>query len=139
EFPVEISLSPLETEEGVLVSSAIRDVTQRRKEAVRLKEQADLLDLTHDTILVRDVEGRVRFWNRGAEEMYGWTAAEAVGAMSHELLRTQFPTSRAEIEARLRRDGRWEGELVHRRKDGAEIVAASRWALRRTADGRPDE
>jgi PAS domain S-box-containing protein len=139
EFPVEISLSPLETEDGVLVSSAIRDVTQQRKEAARLREQADLLDLTHDTILVRDMAGRIRFWNRGAEEMYGWTAEEAVGRINHELLRTQFPTSRGDVEAQLLRDGRWDGELAHTRRDGSQVASASRWALRRAADGQPHE
>jgi len=139
EFPVEISLSPLETEEGVLVSSAIRDVTERRREAARLKELADLLELTHDTIMVRDMEGRIRFWNRGAEETYGWSAEEATSAIGHELLRSEFPLPREEIEARLFRDGRWEGEIVHTRRSGERVVVGSRWALRRTADGRPSE
>src|SRR6185503_7931621 len=128
EFPVEISLSPLETEEGVLVSSAIRDITVQKQEAARLKEQADLLDLTHDTILVRNLDGTIRFWNRGAEETYGWKRDEVIGAVSHDLLRTRFPLPRAEIEAQLLRDGHWEGELVHVRRDGVEILTASRWA-----------
>jgi PAS domain S-box-containing protein len=139
EFPVEISLSPLETEEGVLVSSAIRDITRQKQEAARLREQADLLDLTHDTILVRGLDGTIRFWNHGAEEMYGWRRDEVLSAVSHELLQTRFPFPRADIEAQLLRDGRWEGELVHVRRDGVEIHTASRWALRRTAEGRPDE
>jgi PAS domain S-box-containing protein len=139
EFPVEISLSPLETEEGVLVSSAIRDITVQKQEAARLKEQADLLDLTHDTILVRNLDGTIRFWNRGAEETYGWKRDEVIGAVSHDLLRTRFPLPRAEIEAQLLRDGHWEGELVHVRRDGVEILTASRWALRRHPEGRLDE
>jgi len=139
EFPVEISLSPLETEEGILVSSAIRDITRQKQEAARLKQQADLLDLTHDTIVVRRLDGTIRFWNHGAEEMYGWGRDEVIGAASHDVLRTRFPSPRADIEAQLLRDGRWEGELVHVRRDGVEILTASRWALRRGAEGVPDE
>jgi PAS domain S-box-containing protein len=139
EFPAEISLSPLETEEGTLVSSAIRDVTQRRLEAARVQEQADLLNLTHDTIIVRDMQGRIRFWNHGAEEMYGWKADEVVGRISHEVLGTRFPVALPEIEGQLLREGRWEGHVVHVRRDGVQVVAASRWALRRTPDGRPRE
>src|SRR5262249_3780889 len=97
EFPVEISLSPLETAEGVLTSSSIRDITERRRAEELVEQQAELLDLAHDAILVRDLEGRIRYWNSGAEATYGWAAAEAVDQVVHELLRTQFPLPRPEI------------------------------------------
>ena len=79
----------------------------------------ELLELAHDAILVREYgTSLIRYWNRGAERLYGWTRAEAIGRTSRELLRTQFPVPFAEVEAELARTGRWEGELVQTRKDG---------------------
>jgi PAS domain S-box-containing protein len=97
----------------------------------------DLLNLTHDTIFVRDMHDVITFWNRGAEERYGWTFAEVSGRTSHELLQTAFPRPLPEIMAALTRDGRWEGELVHTRRDGSKLVVASRWALQRDDAGDP--
>src|SRR5205085_1208496 len=101
-----------------------------------LREQAPLLDLTNDTIMVRDLDGLITFWNHGAEQRYGWSREEAMGRHSHELLQTCFPRALAEIGAELVREGHWEGELVHARRDGTRIVVASRWALRRDERGR---
>ena len=98
---------------------------------------ASLLDLTHDAIIVRDLDRAIRYWNRGAVEMYGWTADEAVGKSAPELLKTVFPVPLAEIEAQMLRAGRWEGEVVNSRKDGTEVVVASRWALKRDEQGTP--
>jgi PAS domain S-box-containing protein len=138
EFPVEISLSPLETEEGTLVSSAIRDITERKRaeetlesQTAMLREQAALLDLARDGIFVRDVNSRIVFWNVGAADMYGWSREEAVGSTSRALLKTVFPQPLSEIESQVFRTGRWEGELIHTRRDGATIVVESRWALQR--------
>jgi PAS domain S-box-containing protein len=137
EFPVEISLSPLETAAGLLVISAVRDVTVQKRAQETLQAQAHLLDLTHDTIIVRDGASIIRFWNYGAEQTYGWSREEAIGAPSHVLLRTEFPVPRAEIEAQLLETGRWEGQLTHTTRDGRRIVVASRWALARDAHGTP--
>lgn len=102
-----------------------------------LRQQAELLDLAHGAIIVRDLDSRVTFWNRGAEEVYGWSREEALGQVTHVLLRTRFPQPLPQIEASLLSQGRWEGELAHTRKDGLHIVVASRWALRRDEGGRP--
>ncbi len=106
-------------------------------EVAERTQQASLLNLTHDTIFVRDMSDVVNYWNRGAQELYGWTAEEAIGQRSPELLRTVFPAPGAEIRAELLRSGRWEGELVRSRADGAQVVVASRWSLRRDEQGRP--
>ena len=100
-------------------------------------DQADLLNLTHDSILVRDMRGTIRYWNRAAEELYGWTAQQAAGKVAYELLETLFPAPLEDIEAEVLRTGRWEGELVHTKKDGGQVVVASRWSLQRDAAGAP--
>ncbi len=144
EFPVEISLSPVSTKDGVLVTSIIRDITDRRRseralreQAARLQEQSDLLQLAHDAILVRDLDHRILFWNHGAQELYGWTEEEAVGQITHLFLKTQFPEPSEQIESQLLTEGRWEGELWHSTRDGRRIVVASRQVLHRDAEGRP--
>lgn len=102
-----------------------------------LRDQAELLDLTHDAIFVRAMDDVVHYWNHGAQELYDWTAAEAVGHTTHTLLRTVFPAPIEDINAELVRTGRWAGELVHRRRDGRQITVASRWSLQRDRAGRP--
>ncbi|MGH9641154.1 MAG: sensor histidine kinase, partial [Terriglobales bacterium] len=138
EFPIEISLSPLRTPKGLYVTAAIRDITQKREEQERLArhaekiaEQAELLDLAHDFIFVRDMKGTILFWNRGAADAYGWSKAEAEGRHASELLQTVFSEPTNEIEAKLLQEGHWEGELVHTTRQGAKIVVASRWVVKR--------
>ena len=99
--------------------------------ATRLQEQADLLDLVRDTVIARRMDGTINFWNRSAEEMYGWRKEEAIGRVSHNLLQTQFPESLEEIESELIRKGRWEGKLVHTKRNGERVVVVSRWTLQR--------
>ena len=95
---------------------------------------AELLDWLHETIMIRDTKGRIRYWNRGADEMYGWKSEEVVGNISHELLQTKFPKSLSEIERELAKEGLWQGELVHTRRDGSRVAVTSRWVLKQ--DGR---
>jgi PAS domain S-box-containing protein len=102
-----------------------------------LREQASLLSLTHDAIYVRDVKGVIRYWNRGAEELYGWPAEYAVGELAHELLKTVYPLPFEQIETELFRTGRWQGELVKTKKDGTQVVVASRCSLKRDDRGAP--
>ncbi len=121
----------------VHVGGVIMDITRRRETADSLREQSQLLDLAHDAILSMDLSGIISFWSLGAERMYGWSREEAMGKSSHGLLCTIFPQPLEEIESKLVSAGHWEGELVHTRRDGAQLRVASRWALRRDAQGRP--
>ena len=102
-----------------------------------LREQASLLDLTHDSIFVRDMNDVITYWNRGAELLYGWPSKEAIGKVSHELLRTVFPAPLEEIKAALLATDRWEGELSHTKQEGTTVTVASRWSLQRDERGRP--
>ena len=144
QFPVEVSLSPVRSGDDRLIICTVRDVSERRlarmeleRQAARLGEQAHLLDLAYDAILVRDMDRTVTFWNRGAEVLYGWSKDEALGRKVHELLKTKYPCSIEEIEGEVLCSGRWEGELVHTKRDGSQIAMSSRWALQRDEDGRP--
>jgi PAS domain S-box-containing protein len=106
-------------------------------EVAERTQQASLLNLTHDTIFVRNMSDVITYWNRGAQELFGWTAEEAIGRGAHELLRTAFPKPIDEIQAELLNSGRWDGELEKVRADGTPVVVASRWSLRRDERERP--
>jgi PAS domain S-box-containing protein len=131
--------APLRDEKGAIVkwygtSTDIEDL--KRAESV-LRDHARLLDLTHDTVFVRDMSDAITYWNRGAEALYGWGRDEAVGKISHQLTQTIFPAPLDDINDELLRTGRWEGELVHTKRDGTRVVVASRWSLQRDELGRP--
>jgi PAS domain S-box-containing protein len=130
---------PLRDELGNIVQwyGTSTDIEDRKRAEEALREQASLLNLTHDTVFVRDMHDVITYWNRGAEDLYGWTREEAVGQVTHQLMQTIFPAPLAEINAELLRTGRWEGELVHTKRDGTQVVVASRWALQRDEQGRP--
>ena len=106
-------------------------------EVAERTQQASLLNLTHDTIFVRDMNDVITYWNRGAQELYGWTAENAIGRYSQQLLQTVFPVPVDDIRAELLQTGRWDGELKKTRADGTEVVVASRWSLRRNEQARP--
>src|SRR5262245_4617796 len=91
-----------------------------------------IFELVNDCVMTRSMEGIINFWNRSAEKLYGWREEEAVGKVSHDLLKTQFPKPLEEIESELVRNGRWEGKLVHTTRGGDRVVVESRWTLELT-------
>jgi PAS domain S-box-containing protein len=144
--PIEVSLtiSPIQNAKGEIVgvSSIARDITERKRaqEALErhasvLREQAQMLDLAN--VMVRDMSSHIILWNSGMEKMYGWSKAEALGKISHELLHTKFPEPFESILAALRQKGGWEGELVRVDKQGRQVVVASQWVLHTDAQGNP--
>jgi PAS domain S-box-containing protein len=134
---VSLTISPIKDAHGkvVGVSKIARDITERKAEQRRLAEQARLLDLTNDAIIVRDHQDRIVYWNQGAEQMYGFSAKEALGKITPELLQTAYLQDYESIRKNLQLDHRWSGELLHTRKDGKRIVVLSRWNLDRDARG----
>jgi PAS domain S-box-containing protein len=120
------------------VEGALRQSRDNLEKEVAVRtRQASLLNLTHDTIFVRDMNDIISYWNHGAEELYGWKAEDAIGKRSHELLQTIFPAALDDINAELFRTGRWEGELRHTKADKSKVVVASRWSLRRDEREQP--
>jgi two-component system, LuxR family, sensor kinase FixL len=113
------------------------EIAERKRAEETLRAQANLLNLTHDTVMVRDMNGVITYWNRAAEAMYGWTTEEVLGQVSHLLLQTVFPQPLENIKAELVSSGRWEGELIHTCRDGKQIVVESRWASQRDEQDRP--
>jgi PAS domain S-box-containing protein len=103
----------------------------------RLQEQIQVLNLTHDAIVVYDMNDRITFWNQGAEELYGWSASQATGQRIHELTCTTSSIPVSQLRDEVVRNGCWEGELQRVRSDGSSLIVASRFALWRDDKGRP--
>ncbi|MBS7538168.1 two-component system sensor histidine kinase NtrB [Ancylobacter lacus] len=101
-----------------------------------LRDQAALLDLSHDAIFVRAPSDAIVYWNGGAERLYGWSREEALGHAAGTLLRTVLPAPRSQIMASLHATGFWEGEVRHTTRDGREVTCLSRWSAQRDARGR---
>ena len=135
---VSLTISPIKSPKGEIVgvSKIARDITDQKQTERRLAEQARLLDLSNDAIIARDHRDRIVYWNRGAEEMYGFPAKEALGKITHKLLQTAPSENLQKIRKYLARFNRWSGELVHTRKDGTKVVVSSRWSLDRNRKGR---
>ena len=111
------------------------DITERKRIEETLREQARVLDLGQ--VLIRDMDNRIVLWSLGAQKLYGYTRDEAVGQISYDLLRTQFPDTLANIDRLLQSAGMWEGELVHRKRDGGTVEVASMWVLHEDSQGKP--
>ncbi|WP_247499236.1 ATP-binding protein [Bradyrhizobium sp. 149] len=126
----------------LLVSLAAIGITtllalQNHAATKRLAAQARLLNLSHDMIFVRDRGGVITFWNKTAEQAFGWSADEALGQLADRLLQTTYPDRRETIEAGLLQTGRWEGRVQQRTKDGAVLIVDARWALQHDRRGKP--
>ena len=119
------------------VAILFNDITGRKEDEEAIRRQAGLLELAYNAIIVRDLSGRITFWNARAEDLYGFTRSEALGRVIHTLLQTRFPVPFGEHMAALTTEGRWEGELIHTTKDGRQLMILSRQALQRDETGRP--
>ncbi len=108
-----------------------------QRQAEKLNELAEQVELAHDAIFSRDFSGHITYWNRGAEERYGWRKEEALGRVSHDLLKTEFSVPLNDIENQILSSQSWEGELTQTRRDGGRVIMESRWVLVRDLAGNP--
>jgi PAS domain S-box-containing protein len=120
---------------AVRLIGTAEDITERKKTEEALWQQAQLLHLSYDAIIVWRKDGGIEHWNRGAEQLYGYTESEALGRVTHKLLKTIPPVPWPEIEAAMRKHGQWEGELRHHAKDGREVTVSARHQLVLGTDG----
>jgi two-component system, cell cycle sensor histidine kinase and response regulator CckA len=137
EFPVEASISQIETQGQKLFSVILRDITQRKQDEERLREQAAMLNQAREAILVRDLDGGLRFWNQGAERLYGWQAEEVVDRPVVELLYLGKTAQLEEATKAVVEQGEWKGELRQFTKDRRELVVDGHWTLIRDEQGTP--
>ena len=121
-----------------------QDITERKQVEAELREQrealqrqAQLIDLSHDAIIAADQNRVITGWNTGAQEMYGWTEAEAVANVTDEIFQTSATISTGTINEILNRTGRWDGELEHSHRDGTRLTVDSRQVLQRDPAGNP--
>ena len=136
-FPMDLGVNEFRLGDRRFFTGIVRDITERKAAEERIRQQATLLDEATDAILVHDLDGRISFWNRSAERLYGWTAAEAVGQDVNAFL-PFAPAPEVEVARRsLAQRGEWSGELGQTAEDGREIVVASRWTMVHDDLGRP--
>jgi PAS domain S-box-containing protein len=134
---VAVTISPLRDSSGRVIgaSTIARDITEGKRVQDEIRQQAALLSLA--PAVVRDMGDRIVLWTRGAEQLYGYSQEEALGQISHDLLKTVFPQPLAEMQKSLLANGVWEGELEHRARDGKRVIVASQWVLHRDPKGQP--
>jgi PAS domain S-box-containing protein len=113
-----------------------RDVTERRHAEEQIAEQAALLDEARDAIAVRDLDGRILFWNKGAERMYGWTREEVLGRNMDQVLYIN-PATIEMAHGLVLKHGEWSGNILHLAKDKHELMIEARCTLLRDKDGHP--
>ena len=127
-----------DTKGNVIGTASIgQDVSAKRQTEDAIRSQAELIELTHDSIMVYGLDGQIIFWNRGAELTFGWSKNEAIGKRVTLLLETIFPLDVGLLHKQLFQTGRWEGELVQTSRDRRLLVVASRWAVQRDGAGNP--
>jgi PAS domain S-box-containing protein len=133
---VVVNIRPLKDDYGI-INGAINcfyDITERKRAEQQLAEKARLIDLSNDAIIVRDLNDKIRLWNKGAEKLFGWTFEEVIGEDLHSFLQTEFPKPKEEIIAQLHREGRFNGEVVQVARDGRRVRSLCGWVLDRSTE-----
>ncbi len=137
--PLEVSLtiSPVRDSAGTIIgaSKIAHDITEQRRLGRQVRWQASLLERAHDAIFMWELDGSILYWNHGAELLYGYSKEQAVGQISHQLLKTERPVSPEVFTGALRRNGEWIGDIQHTTRDGRRLIVESRHQLLIEADG----
>ncbi len=138
--PLDVSLAvtPLINKTGQIIGSSkiLRDVTEYNRIKHQIEEQKALLDKTQDAIIIFEPEGRILYWNKGAERIYGWLCVEAIGRFIGDFIHPDIHKFR-DINTLVMDTGEWTGELHHLNRERHELIIESRWWLVRDRDGRP--
>jgi PAS domain S-box-containing protein len=122
---------------ALLIGNLRESFRVRARTEDTLRRQAHLIDLSHDAVITMDSHRRIITWNKGAEEMYGWSERDAIGKVLHELLQTFGGISIPAMDKILHQEGRWEGELSRMARDGHRLIVDSRQVLFRSRTGSP--
>jgi PAS domain S-box-containing protein len=127
---VDFSLKPVFDDKGkvIMLIPEGRDITDRKRAEQKIRQQAALLDVTTDAIVVRDLQSQIKFWNKGAEKIYGWQATEAIGRDARSLLYGTVSTEVETAYATVLSKGEWQGELHKITKTGKSAIVTSRWS-----------
>ena len=129
EFPIEASISQITSRGQKLFTVILRDITARKRTEDLMAQQRQLIELSYEPIFAWDVDMGIVEWNRGCEQLYGYSRSEALGHNSVHLLQSRLPSPLSTIQTQLETTGEWTGEIHHRTKDGRDVLVASRWGL----------
>lgn len=138
-FPIDLSVGECGVGADLRFTGFVRDITVRKQDELRLREQSQLLDNVQEAILVCDLDSRITYWNSGAARLYGWTAEEAIG-QNHVKLKSSLNAQGMTVDEMNRcilKEGEWRGEMQQTTKDGRRLTVASYWTLIRDDDGKP--
>jgi PAS domain S-box-containing protein len=135
---VRVSVSAVRDANGapLHVIAVAQDITASRKADERISDQASVLDKARDAIIVRDLERRISYWNKSAERLYGWTAAEALGQRFDQLLKIN-PERSQEADRAVRAHEEWRGEVHKKNRNGSTLMISCSWTLLRDPQGKP--
>jgi PAS domain S-box-containing protein len=136
EFAVEVVSNPVVIGGATFLLNVVRDIADRKQTEQQVERQASLLDLASEPIFAWYLDGGISYWNKGAERLYGFSNEEALGKISHQLLKTKRLQDEADFFSTLRRERLWKGELRHTTKEGKEVVVESRQQVLEERDGR---
>ncbi|MUG99985.1 response regulator [Scytonema sp. UIC 10036] len=135
----DLTVEPLynESHEIAGITCACIDINEHKLAEEKIRQQAALLDVTTDAIFVRDLNNRVLFWNKGAENLYGWLSKEACGEDASKFLYNETPPEEEAAFVSVTRKGKWQGEVTKLTKNNKEILVESRWTLVCDRNGKP--
>lgn len=139
EFNLEWHVAPIHNQSGETTHyiSIQRDITERKRKEQKIREQAALLDVSADAIIVSNLENQIVFWNKGAERLYGWTVEEALALDASEFLFQETSSQLQAAQKTVSENGSWQGELEQKSKQGKQVIVSSRWSLVRDEQGQP--
>ncbi len=124
-------------QQSILFQQVQSELIERQRSEEKIREQAALLNVATDAIMVQALDNQIRFWNKSAERLYGWKAAEALGKNAHQLLFQEISPQIQQAQQCVVECGSWQGELTQVQKEGQEIIVESRWTLVLDITGRP--